>query len=608
MHASSLRASSAIRRILATAGCGVAVGLVLAPGAWASATNCDTIPPPGTETYEGRHVVRGSGNIEGTNGDDFIIGSSGNDTIRAKYGKDTVCAGAGEDIVYGGGLDDYLYGEGGNDELFGELQDDKLHGGSGRDLLVGGHGVDEMFGEEGNDWLRGGTNKDVYDGGMNENDNDVASFVTATPSGSHAGGVNGVVVNLSGETQAGVLAHEARGEGNDEVKGIESVVGSPFNDVIVGSGRPNQHLYGGMGTNECTPGPCEEPASKLTAPFAYLDLYSPFSGGTPTPDPSFVIVGGASSESLSLTNTSGGFQATASLSGLSEPLGNTGPCSHGASEGEVNCSLSPKPVGGGATAFGGEGGDAITVTNGFPEGVSVDIDGGEGSDTLTGSSSGEDLFSGNSGNDVMHGGAGSDALISEGTGADQLYGESGNDQLVTNNPCEGVLFSGGEDTDIAGFARTVPGENGAPANGGVNGIDAWLGEGSTYGGAYIFNSTKSGNVCAGGAKASVGGDLEVLEGTRFNDELVGNEANNTIWGREGDDELFGAGGNDIVEGEKGNDGVHGGAGVDTLLGGGGFDKLYARESPALADKELNCGGEGGVVETRDTVDPAGLGC
>jgi len=104
--------------------------LTLAPGAWASATNCETIPPPGTETYEGRHVFAALGNIEGTNGDDFIIGSSGNDTIRAKYGKDTVCAGAGEDIVYGGGLDDYLYGEGGQRRACsGELQDDKLHGG-----------------------------------------------------------------------------------------------------------------------------------------------------------------------------------------------------------------------------------------------------------------------------------------------------------------------------------------------------------------------------------------------------------------------------------------------------------------------------------------------
>jgi Ca2+-binding RTX toxin-like protein len=584
------------------------VALALAPSAWASATNCETIPPPGTETYEGLHVVRGSGTIEGTNGDDFIIGSSGNDTIRAKYGKDTVCAGGGEDVVYGGGLDDYLYGEGGNDELFGELQDDKLHGGPGRDLLVGGQGVDEMLGEEGNDWLRGGTNKDLYDGGTNENDNDVASFVTATPSAGHAAGFNGVVVNLSSETQDGVPAHEARGEGNDEVKGIESVVGSPFNDLIVGSERPNQHLYGGMGTNECKPGPCEEPATKLAPPFAYLDLYSPFSNGTPTPDPSFIAVGGSASESLALTSTSGGFQATAGVSGLSEPLATTGPCGHGSSEGEVSCSLSPKPVGGATAAVGGEGGDAITVTNGFPEGMSLDVDGGDGSDTLTGSSSAEDLFSGNSGNDVMHAGAGSDALISEGTGADQLYGESGNDQLVTNNPCEGVLFSGGEDTDIAGFARTVPGENGAPSNGGVNGIDAWLGEGSTYGGAYIFNSSKSGNVCAGGAKASVGGDLEVLEGTKFDDELVGNELANTVWGRQGNDELFGAGGNDTVEGDEGNDGVHGGTGVDILRGSAGFDRLYARESPALADKELNCGAEGGVVETRDTVDPAGLGC
>jgi len=30
----------------------------------------------------------------------------------------------------------------------------------------------------------------------------------------------------------------------------------------------------------------------------------------------------------------------------------------------------------------------------------------------------------------------------------------------------------------------------------------------------------------------------------------------------------------------------------------GFDKLYAPRVPALADKELNCGGEGGMVETR----------
>jgi DNA-binding PadR family transcriptional regulator len=62
------------------------------------------------------------------------------------------------------------------------------------------------------------------------------------------------------------------------------------------------------------------------------------------------------------------------VSGLTEPLATTGPCSHGVSEGEVNCSLSPKPV----------GGDAITITDGFPEEMSVDIYGG---DTLTGNSS-----------------------------------------------------------------------------------------------------------------------------------------------------------------------------------------------------------------------------
>jgi len=103
MHRFHASPWSAIRLAL-VAVIGVAASLGLAPGAWASATNCETIPPPGTETYEGLHVVRGSGTIEGTNGDDFIIGSSGNDAIRAKYGKDTVCAGAGDDVVYGGGI------------------------------------------------------------------------------------------------------------------------------------------------------------------------------------------------------------------------------------------------------------------------------------------------------------------------------------------------------------------------------------------------------------------------------------------------------------------------------------------------------------------------
>jgi hypothetical protein len=70
---------------------------------------------------------------------------------------------------------------------------------------------------------------------------------------------------------------------------------------------------------------------------------------------------------------------------------------------------------------------------------------------------------------------------------------------------------------------------------------------------------ENGNAGGGDAKASVGGDLEVL------------------------------------------------AGVDTLLSGRCFDWLYARESPALADKELNCGAEGGVVETRDSSDRQGSG-
>ncbi len=589
------------------------VAIAFASGAaQAASTSCNTLPPREARTWNGYTVIYGSGSIEGTPGDDFIVGGSGRDTISAGYGNDVVCAGEGDDVLYGGGKGDDLHGQGGNDAIFGELLDDELYGEAGRDLLVGGHGVDDMFGGEGNDWLRGGTNGETFDGGANSNDNDVASFSDATPSAGHVAGVSGVAVNLTGSASGGVEAHTAIGNGVDAVSNVESVIGSPFDDVITApSGVANQHLYGGMGSDTCTPGPCIEPASSLSAPFAYLDDYSPFAT-TPTPDPTFVVVGGSAAETFGLSNAGSSFTVTASVGGTPEALATTGPCTT-PTTGTVTCTLSATPIGGGIAWFGGAGADTLTDATAAPNGVTTDLDGGDDADTITGSAGGEQLYSGNSGADVLHGGEGADALIAEGSGGDGLYAEGGNDQLVTTNPCNGHVFSGGSGQDIAGFARTVPGEGEVPGVGNY-GINATLGDpagnpaelgSSFYGSAYVLGESGSGNLCAAGAHTYVGGDNEVLEGTKKWDVLSGNDAANTIWGRQGNDTLFGRGGNDVVEGHDGNDVVWGEEGVDSLFGNAGNDKLRARDG--VRDTTVNCGADVDEPTAKDAVDPL-VGC
>ncbi len=597
--------------------------------AHAAAGSCSTLPPREATSWNGYHVVYGSGAIEGTPQDDFIVGSGGADTVLAGYGNDVVCAGEGADVVYGGGKGDDLHGQGGDDQLFGELLDDELYGEGGRDLLLGAHGADELYGGEGNDWLRGGTNGDDLDGGANANDNDVASFADATPSAGHVAGVSGVAVNLTGSASGGVEAHTAIGLGVDPVVNVESVVGSPFDDAITAPrGVANQDLYGGMGTDTCTPGPCNEPGTSLSAPFAYLDTYSPFAT-TPSPDPALIAVGGAAEEAFTLAGGAT-FTVTASAGGSPEALATTGSCTT-PTIGTVSCSLGATPVGGGAMWFGGAGADAMTVSSAMPNGVTADLDGGDGDDAITGSAGRVWIYSGASGAADLSGGAGADALIAQGTGGDQLEAGGGNDQLVTSDPCQAHVFRGGSGQDVAGFARTVPGSNGVPGSG-EYGINATLGDpagnpaelgSSFYGAAYILGAGGVGNLCGGGAFTWVGGDSEILEGTQRWDVLPGNDAGTTIWGRAGDDTIFALGGDDLVEGHDGDDLIHGEAGGDTLRGGGGADTVWGDEGAdslfgnagsdklrardGTRDATVNCGEAFDEPTAKDASDPL-VGC
>jgi Ca2+-binding RTX toxin-like protein len=573
----------------------VALAFSAAP-ALADEHSCDPerLPPAGATRWEGYEVVRYEGRepIRGESTNDFIIGSSGNDTITAGYGRDIVCAGAGDDVIYGGGSSDDLHGQAGRDKLFGELLDDELFGEEGPDVLIGGQGTDRLSGGTGNDWMRGGTNRDTYEGGENTNDNDVASFADTTTSGGKIEGWSGVWVNLTTTAQTEgtrtIPAQTAIGNGEDEVREVESVVGSAFDDKIWANTERTHTLYGGMGSDFCSGG-CEEPATSLTAPFAYIDRPDPISGVEPSPpDPVLIAVGGSASETFTLSNTGSLFTVTASAGGSPETLNSDSSCGR-PTRGTVTCSFGSTPLVGGQTVVGAEGDDTITDRTAAPNGVTTDLDGSPGNDTITGSEGSETLYSGFSGNDVLHGGNGGDALLALGTGGDRLYGEEGNDQLATSTPCEGHVFRGGEGQDVAGFARSTNPVNATIGN--PLGDPATVGS-SWYGAAFTRDPESGNSTCPEGGKSWVGADNEILEGTNGDDVLFGNQNDNTFWGRSGDDRIEGANGNDILEGSagadrlsgeggddviKGQDGddvAFGGNGRDTITGGDGVDRLH----------------------------------
>jgi Ca2+-binding RTX toxin-like protein len=137
-------------------------------------------------------------------------------------------------------------------------------------------------------------------------------------------------------------------------------------------------------------------------------------------------------------------------------------------------------------------------------------------DTLTGDANGNRLTGGN-GDDVLSGGA----------GGDTLEGGAGNDSI-----------DGGADRDVVSYAGATAGVT----------VDLAVSTAQNTGGA--------------GTDTIV--NVESINGSAFDDVLLGNADNNNIKGQGGNDILDGRDGNDVLEGGDGNDTqIAGGNGSDT---------------------------------------------
>src|SRR5689334_6292521 len=68
----------------------------------------------------------GTGNFEGTPGDDVIVGTDGPDVIYGYGGNDTICSRKGNDEVHGGKGNDYIALGNGNDVGYGAAGNDTM--------------------------------------------------------------------------------------------------------------------------------------------------------------------------------------------------------------------------------------------------------------------------------------------------------------------------------------------------------------------------------------------------------------------------------------------------------------------------------------------------
>jgi Ca2+-binding RTX toxin-like protein len=195
--------------------------------------------------------------------------------------------------------------------------------------------------------------------------------------------------------------------------------------------------------------------------------------------------------------------------------------------------------------------------------------GGGGDDTILGSL-GNDLLCGGTGADLTHGGRGNDIADGGAGDDDQVIGDLGDDRLL-GGPGNGDEVAGSLGIDTL---------SGGPGNFdfvhgdyGYDRMDGGPGSGDIASFATDVGAGRSGGVKASLAKHRAKGDghdrlfrFESLEGSAFDDILVGNHQANTIDGGVGKDVLRGGGGSDHLVGGQGNDRCQGAKGRTVSCG------------------------------------------
>ena len=259
------------------------------------------------------------------------------------------------------------------------------------------------------------------------------------------------------------------------------------------------------------------------------------------------------------------------------------------------------------TFFGGTGSDTVTYENAGTS-VLVDLTSGIGDlgawgdryfdvENVIGSQfkdyiygdGNDNRLEGLGGDDTIFGGRGKDT-IDGGEGDDQLIGEDGNDQINGGEGRDSLFGSDGNDVLYGNDGQdTLNGGAGADYMDGGAGDDTADYTGTTSG---VFVDLRTG-LGSWGASGDFLTSIENLQGSGYDDILIGNGEGNELSGGVGNDTvyagdgwldyLYGDAGNDVLFGEAGNDIIRGGEGDDQLRGGDGSDNLGGDEGADTID-------------------------
>jgi Ca2+-binding RTX toxin-like protein len=461
------------------------------------AVNVDLSTPTGTATGNGIGTDTLI-NIEGVIGSsqaDNLKGGAGDDWFRPQGGNDTVDGGAGNDRVNydrasgavtvnlatgtssgangvdtlinienlrGSGFGDSLTGSAGNNDIQGRDGNDTISGLDGNDSLNGENGNDSLLGGNGADTLIGGAGDDTLDGGAQLTIEDNANFSNEFDIASYLAATAGVTVNLGVDGRNGFARSAvdtvSASIGTDVLHDIELVVGSNFNDSIMGSDRRVVEIFrANKGNDTIQGGTANDQGTNL------VDYRSATGGGVNVNLATGSVTGADGTDTL--VGTFHGVIGSEDVDAL------TGGGGDDFLDGRLGNDIIDGGGGNDRVAYNTASGGvtvnlaAGTVTGAAGNDVLTSIEharGSEHADTLIGSDiandlqgrAGDDNIQGAGGNDTIHGGAGSDT-IDGGDGQDlaRFSGLFSPDRYVVAIATNGVVtitdnLAGGDGVDV----------------------------------------------------------------------------------------------------------------------------------------------------------------
>ena len=405
-------------------------------------------------------------------------------------------------------------------------------GNAGNDILQGGDQGNTFSGGDGNDAFFGGDGIDNFDGGAGSN-----RVVYQENS-------SGLTVDLSNP------ANNTGQAAGDTYTNIQNISGSQFADILRGDANDN-FLRGNGGADQLDGGAGSD----------WADYHSPFAtqGVTASLADPNINTGAAFGDTyISIENITGtnfndtlfgdsGDNILMGNGGIDTLVGgpgadtlNGGPGGDRASYQNATAAVTADLQNSGSNT-GDAAGDVYVSIEGLRASSHGDILRGDGNDNLLYSGAGADTFVGRGGRDAVLYTFAAGAVTADLADPSQNTGEATGD---TYNSIENLWGSAFDDTLIGdGNNNFLFGRQGADHLVGGGGNNDWAAYNSAFVTQAVTASLSDPSINTGDAAGDTYDGIRSLEGTDFDDHLIGDGQNNF---------LRGAGGADILDGHAGN--------------------------------------------------------